>query len=430
LIRKPLGRTCSLFFPAFVWAVAFAAAAPLHAQQCPGHPQPAGRLVAQNISGSFTAPGKPTYDWSKSQYRLDLTKYARGGTLTIAVTLGNGPSTAIFFLLPPDVVVATDGGPSVSFPFRAETRPGDLPPGSPGSCTTIIYDFHPQVLIFGVSGDWSSPKGATNNFEFSAYVESAGGRSTDAAPPSGGPGTEAAPAEPGSILSTLSNAAAAIGEMISAGRDRLGEKLETCCGSWGPIIAPLISATNFNTARYEYCLADVEFTHGVNPASCEAMPAGRSRTTCFENQMKAVTALGDDERANVIYQCDARFKVVGAMHSLLDAGVKSLGVLYKYCKVPGLCKDPDLDSPEYRTCLYERYSLPPPITTMPLNGGLGLQRVVNYCSLFGKDYSDREKWRLCTEVAMIEQSGGEALAFNPGANNGVLAIDICRRLPQ
>jgi len=164
VLCKSLARTCSLFFPAFALAVAFAASAPLHAQQCPGHPVPAGKLVAQNISGSFTAPGKPIYDWSKSQYRMDLTKYTRGGTLTIAVTLGGGSSTAIYFLLPSDVVVAADGGPSDSFRFRAEKIQGDIPPGSPGSCTTIIYDFHPQVLIFGVSGDWNSPKGATNSF--------------------------------------------------------------------------------------------------------------------------------------------------------------------------------------------------------------------------------------------------------------------------
>jgi hypothetical protein len=119
--RKSFGRVCALIPPALALATIFTAAASLHAQ-CPGQPSPPGMRIAQDITGNFTSPGRPDYDWFASPYTIDLSGYPAGGTLTIVVMVGSGPGSAIFFLLPPGTVKASDGGPSDSISQAAPTR--------------------------------------------------------------------------------------------------------------------------------------------------------------------------------------------------------------------------------------------------------------------------------------------------------------------
>jgi hypothetical protein len=128
----------------------------------------------------------------------------------------------------------------------------------------------------------------------------------------------------------------------------------------------------------------------------------------------------DDLKAAVKNQCSARFSVQGAMPRLLGAGVRGVGELYGYCKVPGACEESDFDNVPYRDCLKDQFESAPP-------RGLGLTKT--YCGVF-TTADDREKWRKCLEVSMIQQTAGLDMALQPNDPNqrGIRAIRACRQL--
>ena len=124
----------------------------------------------------------------------------------------------------------------------------------------------------------------------------------------------------------------------------------------------------------------------------------------------------DDLRSRAKNQCNMRFNVTDAMPKLLDAGVRGVGELYGYCKIPGACEASTFDNVPYRDCLKEKFESPRP-------GGLGLDKT--YCGVF-RTSDDREKWRKCVEVSMIQQTADVLQQVYDAYVAGVAAIRTCR----
>lgn len=235
------------------------------------------------------------------------------------------------------------------------------------------------------------------------------------------------------IGASVDSAIGAPGRALSTAKDKLIGWLQGKFGGKGwDIMKPLFGAAAENTERYEYCLADVAYLNGGNPAQCEQQ-SGNERTACFErsiHELRTVHGIADPAqidmlRASVTNSCRAAFLVNNAMQTLLTGAVQSLGVLYRYCEVPGVCKEPELDSNDYRQCLYQRFvSRKPLVVTPKLSGGLQLRSM--YCSSYQKD---PEQWRKCTEVALVEQTAGENLGQSLADNPGLQAIGACRKQP-
>ena len=209
--------------------------------------------------------------------------------------------------------------------------------------------------------------------------------------------------------------------------EKVHEKINEYFGEGRKIMEPLVGAADLKTELYEYCLADVTWVSGgVNPAQCQALPAGRERTACFETQLASVKSLDgiadltqiDDLRAQAKNQCNMRFNVTDAMPKLLDAGVRGVGQLYRYCEIPGACEESNFDNVPYRDCLKAKFESPRP-------QGLGLNKT--YCGVF-RTSDDREKWRKCLEVSMIQQTADVAQQVNDAYVAGVAAIRSCRKL--
>lgn len=235
------------------------------------------------------------------------------------------------------------------------------------------------------------------------------------------------------VSASVDSAIGAPGRALTSAKDKLIGWLQSKLGGTGwDIMKPILGAAGENTERYEYCLADVAYLNGGNPAQCESL-GGSDRTACFErsvHELRAVHGIVDPAqidmlRSNVTNSCRAAFLVNNAMHTLLTAGVQSLGVLYRYCEVPGACKEPELDTDEYRQCLYQRFTSRRPLVLTPkLSGGVQLRSM--YCSSYT---NDPEKWRKCTEVALIEQTAGENLGMALADNAGLQAIGACQKQP-
>jgi hypothetical protein len=205
------------------------------------------------------------------------------------------------------------------------------------------------------------------------------------------------------------------------------DKINGFFGEGRKIMEPLMGAAAETVELYEYCLADVTWVRGnVNPHECQTR-SGSERTACFEDKLASITSYDgisdraqlDDLKTAAKGQCSARFAVQDAMSRLLGAGARGAGELYGACKVPGACEAPDYDDPTYRNCLKDKFESPPA-------AGLGLNKT--YCGVFTTS-EDREKWRKCLEVSMIQQTTGLDMALVPNDPNqrGARAINACRQ---
>lgn len=214
------------------------------------------------------------------------------------------------------------------------------------------------------------------------------------------------------------------GRIYTAVKERVGGWLT----GWN-IMRPLSSAAAEGQLRYEYCLADVAFLNGGEVSHCETQRPGSERKACFESAVQSLRMINgiadasqlDLERARVLTACSTAFRTNEGLSRLFKAGVHSLGELYGYCSAPGACKEPNLESDEYRQCLYERFTQAPPLRTLPaLSGGLGLRSM--YCNAV----TDSKRWRQCAEVAMIQQTARGNLGLGLADNPGAAAIGACR----
>jgi hypothetical protein len=226
-----------------------------------------------------------------------------------------------------------------------------------------------------------------------------------------------------SVAAGVQSAGSIPEQLLARARDAINEFF----GDGRQIMEPLIGAADVKTELYEYCLADVAWVSGgVNPSQCQALPAGRDRTACFEKQLASVNSFDgvsdlsqiDDLRSQARNQCNMRFNVTDAMPKLLDAGVRGVGQLYRYCEIPGACEESTFDNAPYRDCLKDKFESPRP-------QGLGLTKT--YCGVF-RTSEDREKWRKCVEVSMIQQTADVASQVNDEYVAGVAAIRSCRQL--
>jgi hypothetical protein len=228
-----------------------------------------------------------------------------------------------------------------------------------------------------------------------------------------------------SVSASVDSATSAPGRLMTSLHDTILEWF----GTGGKIMKPLLNAANEPIELYEYCLADKTWVNGgkkVNPSGCQAL-SGSERTACFEKTLAGLESYNGNSdpdfefglpkvKADARRTCEQAFKVQDAMPALLGAGSRAVGELYGYCKVPGTCIESDFDNPQYRDCLKEKFE------------ALGLTG--SYCSVFTTS-EDREKWRKCVEVAIMQQSAGENLAQQgwDRTDRGVRAIRACRQLP-
>jgi len=228
-----------------------------------------------------------------------------------------------------------------------------------------------------------------------------------------------------SVSASVDSAASIPSRMLAAVQNKIKEFF----GDGGKIMEPLTKAADLKVELYEYCLADVTWVRGkVNPGQCQALPPGRDRTTCFEGQLASITSYDgifdrdqvDSLKAVAKNSCNTRFNVQDAMGSLLGAGVRGVGQLYRYCEIPGACEESDFDNAPYRDCLQQKF-----IAARP--EGLGLTG--SFCGVF-RAPADREKWRKCVEVSMVQQTAGVDMALMPNDPNqpAIRAIRSCRQL--
>jgi len=112
--------------------------------------------------GTLVAPGR-----GKHNYRvvmLDASRFASGGTIHIAITVGTGDSEASFDLYPQDLRLPAEGMPN-SLASAVNIRPG--------AGAKISYRFDPAMVFqFGAEGSWNAKAGATNTYSFVVDVDS------------------------------------------------------------------------------------------------------------------------------------------------------------------------------------------------------------------------------------------------------------------
>ena len=111
--------------------------------------------------GTLLAPGR-----GKHSYRvilLDASRFVNGGTIHIAITVGEGESEASFDLYPQGLTLPSEGLPN-SLASAVNIRSG--------SGAKINYHFaHGTVFQFGAEGSWNAKAGATNTYSFVIDVD-------------------------------------------------------------------------------------------------------------------------------------------------------------------------------------------------------------------------------------------------------------------
>ena len=111
--------------------------------------------------GTLVAPGM--WKHSYQVVRLDTSRFANGGTLHIAITLGNGKSDASFDLYPGGTPLPADGFPR-SLAYAHDVL----------QTTNAKIDYHfnqGTVFLLGAEGSWHSKAGDTNTYSFVVNVE-------------------------------------------------------------------------------------------------------------------------------------------------------------------------------------------------------------------------------------------------------------------
>ncbi|HEY3973393.1 MAG TPA: hypothetical protein VGM18_10335 [Candidatus Sulfotelmatobacter sp.] len=112
--------------------------------------------------GTLVAPGR-----GKHSYRvitLDASRFLAGGTIHIAITVGDGESEASFDLYPEGLALPSEGFPnSLANAVNVHRESG----------AKINYHFaHGAVFQFAAEGSWNAKAGATNTYNFVIDVDS------------------------------------------------------------------------------------------------------------------------------------------------------------------------------------------------------------------------------------------------------------------
>jgi hypothetical protein len=110
--------------------------------------------------GTLLAPGLGKHSYLANG--LDATKFANGGVLHIAITLGEGPSEASFDLFPQGARLPETGLPNPLASAHGVKS---------GTTAKIDYRFdHGAVFRLAAEGSWSAKAGDTNNYSFAVWV--------------------------------------------------------------------------------------------------------------------------------------------------------------------------------------------------------------------------------------------------------------------
>lgn len=122
------------------------------------HLVPGQRATGQ---GTVVAPGRGKHSYHVIM--LDASQFTNGGTIHIAVTMGDGPSETSFDLYSQNGALAEGGFPS----SLAEVRNV-----ASGSDAKLKYHFaHGAVFQFAAEGSWNAKAGSTNTYSFVVSVE-------------------------------------------------------------------------------------------------------------------------------------------------------------------------------------------------------------------------------------------------------------------
>ena len=112
--------------------------------------------------GSLVAPGRGKHSYRV--IRLDASRFLGGGTIHIAITVGDGESEGSFDLYPQGLPLPSEGLPN-SLAHAVNIRSA--------SGANIDYRFaHGTVFQLGAEGSWNSKAGATNTYSFVVDVDS------------------------------------------------------------------------------------------------------------------------------------------------------------------------------------------------------------------------------------------------------------------
>jgi hypothetical protein len=112
--------------------------------------------------GTLVAPGRGKHSYRVIQ--LDASRFANGGTIHIAITVGDGESEASFDLYPEGLRLPSEG-----FPNSLTSAPNIH--SSAGA--KLNYHFaHGTVFQFAAEGSWNAKAGATNTYSFVVDVDS------------------------------------------------------------------------------------------------------------------------------------------------------------------------------------------------------------------------------------------------------------------
>ena len=98
-------------------------------------------------------------------FNIDTRAFAHGGILNIDIEIARNSGTdGSFDLFPAGFPIPTRGRPDGSLAGRYDVRRG--------TSTRLTYPFQQgRMLVFGVEGNWGSPRGATGLVRFTATVE-------------------------------------------------------------------------------------------------------------------------------------------------------------------------------------------------------------------------------------------------------------------
>lgn len=116
-------------------------------------------------SGTLVAPGDGYHDYVFVP--VDASAFVAGGTMTMAIQLGNGVSAASYDLFNYNFTPVTSGRPVDSLANAYDQPPGTL--------STITYTFGPGTankFKLGFEGNWFSPAGSTNTYTYTITVKS------------------------------------------------------------------------------------------------------------------------------------------------------------------------------------------------------------------------------------------------------------------
>lgn len=120
------------------------------------------RSPQTTFSGVLIAAGSGYHNYRITC--IDVTDFPQGGKLVIDIFLGDGVSSASFDLFPNNISIPTEGSPTGAIAGQHDI--------SPRGKTQIIHYFDPDTILqFGATGNWGSPKGATNAYKVRMRVE-------------------------------------------------------------------------------------------------------------------------------------------------------------------------------------------------------------------------------------------------------------------